>query len=120
MAWVQLEARGLDCQSAKRVLIVRRASFRLRNSCALLAAPLAWGLMHMLLEESIEVLHEAIAQDSRNCTDLGWWKYAEQPLSECQADLCLKCRHGRLILVSESSFQRSHLHPKFTDDGTEP
>lgn len=91
-----------------------------RDYGAFLLTPLRWGLVHVLLEEAIEVLHEVVAQNRCNHTDLGCRKYAEQPSGECEARLYLEFRHGHMVLADEGPLQRSHFHSKLSGNGPEP
>jgi hypothetical protein len=76
--------------------------------------------VHVLLEEAIEVLYEAVAKKRRNRADLGGRKDAEQPLRKVQAGLQLAPRHCFVVFAKEGPLERSHLYPEFSCDGCEP
>ena len=76
--------------------------------------------MDVLLEETVEVLNEAISKERRDCADLGRRKYAEQQSRESEADLDLKLGQ-RSFRCTHRTKARSNVRissSEFTRDGT--
>ena len=95
-------------------------SAQMCDSLSFPATPFGRGLVHVFLEEAIEVPYQDIAKDLRNHADLCGRKEAKQPLRESQTGLNLKLRQGPSVLSSENALQRSYLYPEFSCDPREP
>ena len=76
--------------------------------------------MHVLLEETVEVLDTFVAQSRGNGADLRRWIYVQQTFCEVEASLHLKLRHRHLVVAEECSLQRPHLYSHFTCNGAQP
>ena len=76
--------------------------------------------MHVLLEKSVEVLHQVVAKQRSDCTDLGGRKDTQHPTGEGQADLDLILRHGQPVLACKCALECTHLDPEFFRYGRHP
>jgi hypothetical protein len=73
--------------------------------------------MHVLLEETIEVLHHVVAKERGDRADLGGWEDAQQPPRMSEPCFNLALHHRYSVFVKESSLERSHLCAEFSGDG---
>jgi len=99
---------------------MRRALYLTCDSCTFLTAPFRWGLVHMLLEKAIEVLHSVVTKEGRNGADLVRREYAEQRLREGESGLYLALNHCLVVFLKEDSLERSHLDAEFPRYGRQP
>lgn len=97
--------------------LVSRASFPKCDSRAFPAAPFRRGLVHVLLEESVEILYQVVAKKRCNCADLAGRKNAEQPLRMSEPCLYLALDHRYPVFVKEGSFECSYLCAEFSSNG---
>jgi len=101
------------------LLAACRSSLLFCVSRAFLAAPFRRRLVHVLLEEPVEVLYQVVAKKRSNCAYLAVRKDAQQPLRISEPCLYLELDHGYPVFVKESSLDRSHLYAEFSRNGRE-
>lgn len=76
--------------------------------------------MHVLFEESIEILNDVVAKVRRNRADFCGREDAEQVLREVESYFYLKLHHRPLVIGDEEPLECSHLNSEFFRDDPEP